>query len=489
MWGSILVGIIVLLLFFIKRKPKDYPPGPTPLPIFGNLFSLNLKQPHSTIKQWGDRYGPVFSMKLGATDVIVLTEPKIAKEVLQKTEASSRPPISAMLRGRGGLFGIVASSGRLWDENRRFTMRHLRELGMGKSALEVIVIDEIADFIQHNVEPNVGRDLELVMNVNVAVVNIIWRIIAGHRMEHGDEQIKSLLNDFEDFVMYAGRAGLIDNLPWIRPFVPKSFVNNDIFVQNTVNFQEKYGKGMIREHKESFQSTDMRDYVDWYLKQIEQEKNNPDTKFSETNLLYNIEDLFFAGQETTANTLRWTILFLCLYPDLQMRIQQEVDSVVGRSHLPTYLEREKMPFTQAFLSESQRKASILPLGVPHYTNSDIKVGQYTIPKNTQVWAALHYIHYNPDIWDHPERFDVNHFLNGDGKFVDNHEKFMPFETGRRQCPGESFARMELFLFVTSFLQHYNLRFARGHETDSEVFLNGSFTLCPKPYKVVFTRRD
>ena len=138
-------------------------------------------------------------------------------------------------------------------------------------------------------------------------------------------------------------------------------------------------------------------------------------------------DLFSAGSETTATTLSWAVCFMIIHPDIQKKVQMEIDEVLG-DRTPTLDDRGRLCFTEATIMEIQRLGSIAPQAVPHRTLADVQVKGYKIPKDTFVFSMLHYIMRDPDYWENPETFQPERFLDSDGKIV-KEERFIPFGVG------------------------------------------------------------
>ncbi|XP_075430104.1 cytochrome P450 2D20-like isoform X5 [Ascaphus truei] len=167
-------------------------------------------------------------------------------------------------------------------------------------------------------------------------------------------------------------------------------------------------------------------------------------------------DLFIGGTETSTTTLRWALLFMLLCPDVQSKVQEEIDRVIGRDRKPTMGDMLKMPYTNAVIHETQRYGDIVPLAFPHMTYRDTEIRGYFIPKGIAVLTNLSSVLKDETVWEKPHQFYPEHFLDADGKFV-KREAFMAFSAGRRVCPGEQLVRMQLFLFFTSLLQRFTLQ--------------------------------
>lgn len=185
------------------------------------------------------------------------------------------------------------------------------------------------------------------------------------------------------------------------------------------------------------------------------EKGSSPSVFNEENLICSTLDLFFAGTETTSTTLRWGLLYMALYPEVQEKVQAEIDRVLGQSQQPSTAARESMPYTNAVIHEVQRMGNIIPLNVPREVAVDTTLAGYHLPKGTTVLINLTALHRDPAEWATPDTFNPEHFLEN-GKFK-KREAFLPFSIGKRACLGEQLARTELFVFFTSLLQKFSFR--------------------------------
>ena len=149
---------------------------------------------------------------------------------------------------------------------------------------------------------------------------------------------------------------------------------------------------------------------------------------SEDQLGFMIGEMFTAGTETTANTLRWAMVYLLHHPEVYQHLQREVDEVVGPSRMPTMADKQSMPYTEAVICEVQRMADIVPLGVPHACHSDVTLRGYSLPAGTVVLPILHAAHRDPKVWPEPNRFKPERFLDKDGTLCKN-EHLIPFSMG------------------------------------------------------------
>nr|CAD7611351.1 unnamed protein product [Timema genevievae] len=213
---------------------------------------------------------------------------------------------------------------------------------------------------------------------------------------------------------------------------------------------------------------------------------NPGPQQITEGLIVTCMDLFGAGAESVSNTLGFCLLYMVLHPQIQKKVQEELDRVVGRSRKVSLEDRASLPFTEAVLSEVSRINTIAPVCPPHRATKDAYFDGQFIPKDTilivSLWSLLH----DKDHWGDPEVFRPQRFIDSDGKFVKN-EWLTPFGIGKRFCMGEPLARNSLFIFFSCVLKEFSFSLPEGEPLPSTQALTG-FTAAPQPFMVKITHR-
>ncbi|KAL8173122.1 UNVERIFIED_CONTAM: hypothetical protein K2H54_040342, partial [Gekko kuhli] len=324
------------------------------------------------------------------------------------------------------------------------------------------------------------KPFETTIIMNAAVANIIVSILLGKRYEYEDPKFIRLLNLVNEIIRLGGSPSVL----LYNMFPALGFLSGG---RKTVlkNRDELYAfiQDTFIEHLKELDVNDQRSFIDAFLIQQQEEKNKNQSNrfFHNENLKTVVENLFAAGMETTSTTLRWGLLLMMKYPEIQKKVQEEMTKVIGSAQ-PRIEHRAKLPYTDAVIHEIQRFANILPTNLPHATTADVTLGGYFIPKGTSIIPLLYSVLYDESEWEKPLKFYPEHFLDSEGKFV-KRDAFLPFSAGRRVCAGETLARMELFLFFTSLLQRFTFQPAPGMaKEDLDLTPAIGFTTPPMPYR-------
>ncbi|XP_004642498.1 cytochrome P450 2D4-like [Octodon degus] len=479
---AIAVTIFMLLVDLMHRRQRwaaCYPPGPVALPLLGNLLQINLHNIPYSFYKFRCRFGDVFSLQLAWNPVVVFNGLVAVREVLvnHSEDTADRPPVPINEHlGFGprsqGL--ILAHYGPAWHEQQRFSVSTLRHFGLGKKSLEQWVTEEASclctAFATWNGCPFSPKEL-----LNRAVCNVIASLIYAHRFEYDD----SLLGTILDLLDRSTNQGL-ELIPQVLNAFPvllriPGATDRVLLAQKA--FLALIDE-LVAEHRATFDlSQPPRDLTDAFLGEMEKAKGNPESSFNDENLRLVVADLFAAGMVSTSTTLDWALKLMILHPDVQCRVQQEIDEVMGQGRYPEMGDQAHMPFTNAVIHEVQRFGDILPVNFPHVASRDIEVQGFLISKGTGLVVNLSSVLKDATIWEKPFHFYPEHFLNTEGQFV-KHEAFMPFSAGRRACLGEPLARMELFLFFTCLLQRFSFSVPEGQPLPSDHgvfgFLNTAF---------------
>ncbi|XP_066526605.1 cytochrome P450 2K4-like isoform X4 [Hoplias malabaricus] len=331
-----------------------------------------------------------------------------------------------------------------------------------------------------------GKPFDNTGPVTYAVSNIISAIVYGSRFDYSDPVFQDMVHRSSANMKLMGSPSvqLYNMFPWLRSWIK----NRNLIMINRGQVINQINE-LVEKLQESLNPQDCRGVVDCFLAQQKkaEESGEKNSFFHRQNLLYTVANLFGAGTDTTAATLRWGFLFMAKYPHIQDRVHEEIDRVIG-GRQPVMEDRKNLPYTDAVIHEVQRLADVSALGVPHSTTCDVTFQGYFIKKGTTVLPLLASVLNDENEWESPHTFNPAHFLDKQGRFVKK-DAFLPFSAGRRICVGESLAKMELFLFFSSLLQHFHFTPPPG-VTEDQLDLTPvvGTTLTPTPHELCAVSR-
>uniref|UniRef100_R4GA95 Cytochrome P450 family 2 subfamily J member 2 n=1 Tax=Anolis carolinensis TaxID=28377 RepID=R4GA95_ANOCA len=472
--------VILLILYFWRqqRSLRTFPPGPLPLPFIGSLWRTGFGYREDTLIKLAKQYGNIYTLWMANLPVVVLSGFHAVKEgLVNHLEELSDRPLTPFFRVIGREMGVALSNGHTWKQQRRFGLHSLRKLGLGKKNMESQIEAEAQQLVEIFAREK-GQPFDPSMAITNSISNMICAVTFGQRFSLEDENFKKLIEALDLGVMAIGSFShaLYEVMPWLMKKLPG--LHRKAFYASNMIFS--LAKTKIEKHKEDNSCHDPQDFIDFYLLQMEKSKNDPDSTYDEENLAQYIQDLFITGTETTATALKWAILLLTNYPDIQDKVYKEIEDVLVSSSI-CYQDLKKLPYTNAVFHEIQRSKYILLVGFPRQSTKDMNLRGFHIPKGTIVIPDVRSVLFDPEQWETPEEFNPNHFLDKEGNFVAR-EEFLPFGAGARVCLGEHLARIEYFLFLTNLLRTFRFQLPEGVKELNQSPIIG-ITTPPRPYQV------
>nr|XP_009680948.1 PREDICTED: cytochrome P450 1A4-like [Struthio camelus australis] len=284
----------------------------------------------------------------------------------------------------------------------------------------------------------------------ISVANVICAMCFGRRYDHNDQELLSLVNLNNEFGEVAAAGNPTDFIPVLQYLPSRAMKAFKDLNRRFSSFVQK----IVQQHYTSFDREHIRDITDSLIEHCQETKagENTGVPLSSKQIINIVNDLFGAGFDTVTTALSWSLMYLALYPDIQKRIQEEIDHTIGQERRPRLSDRGTLPRTEAFILEMFRHSSFLPFTIPHCTTKDTVLNGYYIPKDCCVFI---------------NQWQVNHDEYAAGTKIDRNEadKVMTFGLGKRRCIGESIGRLEVFLFLATLLQQLEFSLCAGEEVD------------------------
>ncbi|XP_070561957.1 cytochrome P450 2U1-like [Ptychodera flava] len=485
----VLIVILATTLWYLHYR-RNLPPGPLGLPLIGCLFRLG-ERPHKKFKEWAKVYGDVFSVRIGTELVVILNSNRAIKEAFIKKSSMFSSRVQKGLYPR--LFnnkGILFAPWPIWKDLRKSCLDIFHELGMAINSTELRIQEESQHLAETLRELN-GAPADLSRVLMSAVSNITCNLLFGKRFNYDDEEFKGLLEISRQIAANTQQSSILSFIPSLGR-LPWPIKTRLMAEHNRMGvFMEK----AIAEHTEMISQCEavQESFIGGYVSQVKNYKRNLSNRYNSStfsedpeHLKYSLIVLFTAGTETSATTLLWVLLYLCLNQDIQENCFREIKNAIGLENTPSYADKTKLPYVEAVLLEVQRIANIVPIGIARSMMEDAELYGYNIPKGAMVMPNFWAVHMNEELWEQPEKFDPARFLDDSGRLV-NSERLMPFSVGSRDCLGSQLAKMEMFLFLTRLIQQFQFKFPDDDIIPSTEGPFG-FVLVPDKFKIIAVDR-
>ena len=488
--ATFVFGYILLSSIKSYWKRRNFPPGPYGLPLIGYAPFIPIDY-KPVFNKLAKTYGKIFSITLYGTDVVIVSDFDVIKKIMMKDVFNGRPE-----KWMFSLFGslLISWNGEEWKEQRKFALRIFKQLGLGKEVIEDVIHKEI-DYLLGQVIKKQAENLKDGYRMNTLLgpssSNTISLLVTGERYDF-DHPTRIQMDDIiipkpeQQRGTYFGIKGFFIPLVLFLMKIPFGIFRK--FREN-IEWVKKYMASRQKYYQQNF-DPDNDDVVN-FIQAYQKEMKDPslDKKYFDDEHLYSSALTFFlAGSVSSKDFLEWSLSALVVHPEVQEKMRQEIDSVVGRDRRISMHDKQFLPYCEAVITEIERFSSITPIGIPHAVLEDTDLENYFLPKGTQVIIDALNVHFNPEYFEEPTLFKPERYLSPNGKFVRN-EKVIGFGYGKRACPGEPLARTQIFLYLTTFVQKYIITSAPELSPNLEGRFE-SLSRVPKiPLKCVFHPRD
>ncbi|CAI0399185.1 unnamed protein product [Linum tenue] len=409
----------IVLLLFLRHKQKQtsssrLPPGPPGLPLIGNLFDIDFSALHRSLWQLSQEYGTLMSLKLGCTQVLVVSSAKMAEEVMKTQDLvfCSRPILTGPNHLSYDRRDVSFSPyGAYWREIRKICGVHLFSSTRVQS-FSPIREGEVSQMIErisrssHDSNP---------FNLSEAMLSLASTIIC--RTAFGKRELDAFYQDFID--------------------------------------QHLDPKRVESEHK---------DVLDVLLGVMNEEPDKVQLTFDHIKAI--LMDIFIAGTDTSAATVVWAMTYLMKNPIALRKAQEEVREAIEKKGFVKEEDIERLPYLSAVVKETMRLQPPAPLLLPRESSQDCELGGYKIPAKTTVYVNAWAIGRDPEAWgENPEEFKPERFVEKSIDMKGSDFALIPFGAGRRRCPGINLGLVTVELSLANLLYAFNWEMPVGTKSE------------------------
>ncbi len=462
-------------------------PGPPILPVIGSLPFIDKHQ-YLSFTDLAKKYGDVFQVRIFFQPVVVLNGLETIRQALlkQQDDFAGRPHFYTLLTAIKGRTIGGRDYSLLWKRHREIVGNALHMFVNNKKAtIEQQIIDDSVELANILLSYQ-GKVFDPELDIGLSVANVMSKILFGEKYSRDDDDFITFVKCAHYFSDNSAGNLIADFLPQARIF-PEQGLQKRQYVLDAL---ERVVLKKLNDHRVSYNSENLRGVIDALLKAAreldESEKQN--LGLTEDLIVEGTpQEMMGTGLQPSAPLLRWAILYMVAYPDIQAKIQQELDSVIGRERSVRFEDRTQLPLTEACIHELLRHPPHFPFGLPHAATHDTTINNYLIPKNTPVIVNLYGLTRDDRYWEEPDQFNPYRFLTESREInEDLLDKYYPFGLGKRRCIGDYLGRLEIFLFFANLMHKCKFERVAGEKLSFKG-TPGAHVL-PESYKVIVKPR-
>ncbi len=450
-------------------------PGPGGLPIVGNLHQIRFSRLHLDLEKWADRYGPVYRIRIGPSDVVVVSDRATIQRILvQRPQAFRRTRALESVATEMRLRGVFATGGDEWRRQRRIVAAALNHARLEDFFPRLVVtterlrrrwqqaadrgdvIDLCSDLMRFTVDVTIGLAFGIDANTLETPGPVIQR--------HLDKVLPVLYHRI--------------NAPF--PYWRYVRLPSDRALDRALKSLEEEVGAMVRTARQRMaEKTNPTNFIEAILVALEDE----DSGFTDTEIFANAGTLLLAGEDTTANSTGWAVHHFMQFPEHFERARREVDDVIApKPAIATLEQTRQLPFIDAFNNEVMRLKPVAPIQVLEPVN-DVELMGCHVPGGTTIMMLVRREATREEHFADALRFDPGRWLAPQNTSPHDTRAFLPFGAGPRLCPGRNIALTQIRTVLAMLVRNFDI-----HPVGADVEERLAFTMLPANLRVRLTAR-
>ncbi|KAF5196025.1 Cytochrome p450 [Thalictrum thalictroides] len=423
------VCIFILFLFMLlkvidksktQKSNSKLPPGPWKLPFLGHLHHMG-GLPHHTLRDLAKKHGPLMLLQLGEVPTLIVSSPRVAKEVLKvhDTVFADRPALLAAKTGTYNFTDIIFSPfGKYWRQLRKICFQEL--FSVKKVQLMWSIRDEEVSNLIEKIYSMAGSPLNMSEMVNSVSNDIISRAAFGKKCKDKE----AFLSLMHESMSLAGGFDLADLYP-----------------------SKKFLHGIIE------------DVVDVILRL--NEDNELAIPMENDNIKAVIQNIFIAGSDTSSTAIIWGLSELMRNPRVMEKAQTEIRKVFDGKETINQSDINELKYLNLVVRETLRLHPPTGIIPPRECRETCEIDGYEIPKGTRLIVNAWAMGRDPEYWSNPERFEPERFQDVSIDYKGTDFEYIPFGAGRRMCPGLLLGVANVELLLAKLLYHFDWKLTDG----------------------------
>ncbi|KFP72217.1 Cytochrome P450 3A12, partial [Acanthisitta chloris] len=434
-------------------------PGPRPLPFVGTFLEYRNGVLHFD-QICFEKYGKIWGIFDGRQPVLAVLDPILIKNILVKecyTIFTNRRNF--------GLNGFLESALNVAADEQWKRIRTVLSPTFTSGKLKEMfhIINHYGEKLVKNIEKKVANDEFVTVKdvfgaYSMDVVASTSFSVNVDSMSNPNDPFVTNIKKFLEFSFLSPVFLFLVLFPFVIPVLEK--MNMTLLPSDVMDFF----KGVFAKMKKEREKGSNTDRVDFLQLMVESQNSHDGSKSTETDMDKTLSDeeilaqaliFVFAGYETTSSTLSYIAYNLATHPDVQQRLQDEIDANLPNKATPTYNAITQMEYLDMVVNESIR---LYPAGgrIERVCKKTVELNGVTIPKGMVVMIPAFVLHRDPAYWPEPEEFRPERFSKENKEGIDPYT-FLPFGAGPRNCIGMRFALLVVKVAVVVLLQNFSFR--------------------------------
>ncbi|XP_010251006.1 PREDICTED: cytochrome P450 71A1 [Nelumbo nucifera] len=481
----ILLGLVLIVKHQLyPTRNLNLPPGPSKLPIIGNLHQLG-EMPHLSLFRLSQKFGPIIYLQLGEVPVMVVSSARTAKEVLKTHDLAfaSRPQLFSAKHLFYNCTNIVFSPyGAYWRHIRKIAVLELLSAKRVQS-YSFVREEEVARLV-HRVASSYPSTTNLSKMLGLYANDVVCRVALGRGFSQGGEYDKygfqKMLLEYQELLGGFSLGDFFPSMEWMH-----TITGLKSRLRRTFRRFDQFFNEVIEDHLSKHSSSRSRkeEHKDFVGILLDMQKNSDDldTPLTLDNIKAIILDMFAAGTDTTFITLDWGMTELVMNPRVMEKAQAEIRSIVGDRRSVSEDDLPQMHYLKAVIKEIFRLHPPVPVLVPRESMELVTIDGYDIPKKTRIFVNAWAVGRDPESWENPEVFEPERFMGTSIDFKGQDFQLIPFGAGRRGCPAITFGAASIELAMAQLLHSFDWELPPGIEAKdldmTEVFGISMHRIC------------
>jgi len=465
-----------------RLRDIDDLPGPVGWPLLGNLPQIRKSRLHLALESWRKTYGDYYRIRMGRGRLVVVSDPQAVHAMLRdRPDGFRRNALLEAIGGEMGINGVFGANGDAWIRQRRLVMAGFTPAKIKSYFPSLVQVTERL-LRRWRKAASSGSAIDLRSDLMRYTVDVTAGLAFGadiNTLESEADRIQQHLDQV--FPMLYRR--LLSPIPYWRYFrlpADRRLDRHLVAVHAAV-------ADFIRQARLRLADPARRAEPRNLIEAMLVERDRPESDVSDREVAGNVLTMLLAGEDTTANSLAWTIYLLRQNPAAARRLVAELMEVLGEREIPADSETlARLKYAEACASEAMRLKPVAPFH-PAEANRDTQVGDVRVPRGTVVIGLARPNSVDEQYFPQARSYLPDRWLAGDGRPGASERISIPFGAGPRICPGRYLALQEMKLVLAMLFRNFDLASLTGDGGES-VEEELAFTMAPSPLTLTLTRR-